>query len=169
MTPITGEMLIGDAAVCGTAATLHAFDPARGVALEPAFGGGDADEVDYACRLAQAAFDPFRTLSLDTRARFLDAIAERVLALGEALIERAHAETALPFARLVSERARTVGQLRLFAAFVRNGRWLGATLDSPQPDRAPLPRADLRLQKIPLGPVAAVTPRRRSRPAALSS
>ncbi|MPW23663.1 aldehyde dehydrogenase family protein [Paraburkholderia sp. CNPSo 3157] len=154
MTQITGEMLIGDAAVRGTAATLHAFDPARGVALEPAFGGGDADEVDYACRLAQAAFDRFRALPLETRACFLETIAECVLALGDALIERAHEETALPLARLVGERARTVGQLRLFAAFVRDGRWLGATLDSAQPDRAPLPRADLRLQKIPLGPVA---------------
>jgi NADP-dependent aldehyde dehydrogenase len=74
MIQVTGEMLIGDTAVRGTAATLHAFDPARGVALKPAFGGGDADDVDRACRLAQAAFDPFRALTFETRARFLETI-----------------------------------------------------------------------------------------------
>lgn len=64
------------------------------------------------------------------------------------------AESALPKARLEGERARTIGQLRLFASLVREGRWLCATLDSPQPERKPLPRSDLRLQKIPVGPVA---------------
>ena len=44
--------------------------------------------------------------------------------------------------------------MKLFASLVREGRWLGATLDSAQPDRKPLPRPDLRLQKIPVGPVA---------------
>jgi len=32
--------------------------------------------------------------------------------------------------------------------------WLTATLDSALPERKPLPRSDLRMQKIPLGPVA---------------
>ena len=32
---ITGEMLIGATAVRGKDATLHAFDPARGVDLQP--------------------------------------------------------------------------------------------------------------------------------------
>jgi len=52
------------------------------------------------------------------------------------------------------ERARTAGQLRLFATLVREGRWLAATIDPAMPERKPLPRADLRAQKIPLGPVA---------------
>ncbi|MEM5295539.1 aldehyde dehydrogenase (NADP(+)) [Burkholderia sp. JPY481] len=151
---ITGDMLIGRAAVRGTEGTLHAFDPARDVVLEPAFGTGGAHDVDRACRLAQAAFDPFRSVSLDLRARFLETIAENVLALGSALIERAHQESALPIGRLEAERGRTVAQLRLFASFVREGRWLAATIEPAQPERKPLPRADLRLQKIPLGPVA---------------
>ncbi len=60
----------------------------------------------------------------------------------------------MPKARLKGERVRTVGQLRLFVSLVREGRWLAATLDSAQPDRKPPPRSDLRLQKIPVGPVA---------------
>ena len=71
---ITGEMLIGGQAVRGTAGTLRAFDPARNSEIEPAFGAGDAQDVDRACRLAQAAFDPFRAASLDQRARLLEAI-----------------------------------------------------------------------------------------------
>ncbi|AYX32964.1 aldehyde dehydrogenase [Burkholderia pseudomallei] len=151
---ITGEMLIGAAAVRGSEGTMRAYAPAQGVELEPTFGAGGAADVDRACRLANAAFDPFRQAPLETRARFLEAIAERIVGLGDPLIERAHAESALPVARLEGERARTVGQLRLFAAIVRDGRWLSATLDSAQPERKPLPRADLRLQKIPVGPVA---------------
>lgn len=44
--------------------------------------------------------------------------------------------------------------MRLFASLVREGRWLCATLDSAQPECKSLPRSDLRLQKIPVGPVA---------------
>lgn len=151
---ITGDMLIGGAAVRGKAATLRAFDPARNTDIEPAFGAGDAGDVDRACRLAQDTFDVFRQAPLEQRARLLEAIGEQIAALGDALIERAHIESALPKARLEGERARTIGQLKLFAALVRDGRWLGATLDSAQPERKPLPRPDLRLQKIPVGPVA---------------
>jgi 2,5-dioxopentanoate dehydrogenase len=151
---ITGDMLIGGASVRGNAGTLRAFDPTRNAEIEPVFGAGSADDVDRACRLAQAAFDPFRQAPLETRARLLEAIGERILALGDALIERAQAESALPKARLEGERGRTIGQLKLFAQLVRDGRWLGATLDSAMPERKPLPRSDLRLQKIPVGPVA---------------
>jgi NADP-dependent aldehyde dehydrogenase len=64
------------------------------------------------------------------------------------------AESGLPRPRLEGERARTVNQLRLFASLAREGRWLNATIDPAMPDRKPLPRADLRSQKIPVGPVA---------------
>lgn len=37
---------------------------------------------------------------------------------------------------------------------VRDGHFLHATIDPAQPQRQPLPRADLRLAKVPLGPVA---------------
>ena len=151
---ITGDMLLGGSAVRGTTGTLHAFDPARNTEIEPAFGAGGAADVERACDLAAQAFDAYRQAPLETRARFLEAIGENIVALGDALIERAHVESALPKARLEGERARTVGQLKLFATLVREGRWLTATLDSALPERKPLPRSDLRLQKIPVGPVA---------------
>ena len=64
------------------------------------------------------------------------------------------AETGLPEARLEGERGRTCGQLRLFASVVRAGEWLDLRYDPAQPERKPMPRADLRQRHIPLGPVA---------------
>jgi 2,5-dioxopentanoate dehydrogenase len=151
---ITGEMLIGASAVRGKDAAVRAFAPSHNAEIDPVFGGGGAAEVARAGELAEHAFDAYRQAPLETRAQFIEAIADNVLELGDALIERAHQETALPKARLEGERARTIGQLRLFASLVREGRWLAATLDSAQPERKPLPRPDLRLQKIPVGPVA---------------
>ncbi|MBN4665627.1 aldehyde dehydrogenase (NADP(+)) [Pandoraea nosoerga] len=151
---ITGEMLIGRADVRGSAGTLEAFDPARGETLAPTFGAGTAQDVERACELARAAFDPFRSLPLAKRAAFLEAVAQAILDLGDSLLERAHAESGLPLARLQGERARTVGQLRMFARVVRDGHFLRATIDPAQPAREPLPRSDLRLAKIGLGPVA---------------
>src|SRR5690606_17428680 len=76
------------------------------------------------------------------------------MGLGDALIERAMAETGLPRARLEGERGRTVNQLRMFAADARQGGWIGARIDHAQPQRTPMPRSDLRTQHIPIGPLA---------------
>ncbi|MCC8404387.1 aldehyde dehydrogenase (NADP(+)) [Paraburkholderia sp. MMS20-SJTN17] len=153
--PITGEMLIGRKAVRGQEKPLRAFNPATGSEIaEPVFGSGTVENVEQACSLAQQAFDAYRQLPLAVRAEFLDRIADGITALGDELIERAQAESGLPKARLEGERGRTTGQLKLFARTVRAGQWLNATLDSPLPERKPLPRSDLRMQKIALGPVA---------------
>jgi len=151
---VTGEMLIGARSVRGTESTLRAVNPATGAELEPSFGGGSTSDVDAACKLAEAAFDPYRALSLEKRAAFLEAIAQGILDLGELLVERVIAESGLPRGRVEGERARTVFQLRLFAALAREGRWLNATIDHAMPERKPAPRADLRSQRIPVGPVA---------------
>jgi len=151
---LTGEMLIGGRAVRGTEGTLHAVNPATGAELEPAFGGGTAQDVDAACSLAEAAFNPYRAVSLEKRAQFLETIAQGILDVGDALVERVMAESGLPRGRVEGERGRTVGQLRLFASLAREGRWLNAVVDRAMPERKPMPRADLRLQKIGVGPVA---------------
>ena len=130
------------------------MNPVSGQALEPAFRGATAEQVDEACNLASDAFDVYRNTSLEARAAFLEAIAQEILDLGDVLTERAMAESGLPRPRLEGERGRTVGQLRLFANVVRQGAWLAPVLDSALPDRTPLPRPDLRMRCIPLGPVA---------------
>ena len=151
---ITGSLLIDGATVAGTAPSFRAVDPKTGESLEPAFGGGTVQDVAKACILAAEAFDTYRETSAENRAVFLEAIATRILGLGDALVERACAETGLPRPRIEGERGRTVGQLRLFASVLREGSWVGARVDPAQPDRKPLPRADLRQRMIALGPVA---------------
>ncbi len=42
----------------------------------------------------------------------------------------------------------------MFAEVVRDGGWAQARLDTPDPDRTPLPKPDLRQRSIPVGPVA---------------
>lgn len=149
---IQGDLLVGACARQGTGAAFRATDPSTGKQIEPGFGTATLDDVERACTLAQQAFDSYRDTSLERRAAFLEQVAQNILDLGPALIERAMQESGLPQARLEGERGRTVGQLRLFAKVVRDGRWLGTALDSALPDRAP-PRPDLRLRKIGLGPV----------------
>ncbi|MES2126159.1 MAG: aldehyde dehydrogenase (NADP(+)) [Pseudomonadota bacterium] len=153
MSKIDGSLLIGAASMKGTAGTVHAIDPATRATMEPAFTMAGEEQVAQACALAQQAFDSYRATSLEERAVFLETIAQGILDLGPVLIERAMRETGLPQARLEGERGRTIGQLRLFAKVVRDGHWLGATLDSALPERVP-PRPDLRMCRIGLGPVA---------------
>ncbi len=150
----SGNSLIGGQAVQGKRASFHGINPATAQPLEPAFGEAGAAEIAQACALAAAAFDTYRETGLEARARFLEAIAEEILSLGDELLQRAYEETGLAKPRVESERARTVGQLRLFAATVRQGGWLDARIDPALPDRKPLLRPDLRLRNIGIGPVA---------------
>ncbi len=149
---LNGKLLIGASAHYGASAPFKAIDPATGLQLEPAFGTANLDDVERACALAQQAFDTYRDTTPEQRAAFLEQAAQNIVDLGPVLIERAMQESGLPQARLEGERGRTVGQLRLFAKVVRDGRWLGTALDSALPERTP-PRPDLRLRKIGLGPV----------------
>lgn len=151
---IKGELLIGARAVKAQGTAVQAINPATNEALQPVFHGGSQQHVEQAANLAWQAFDPYRATGLEQRAAFLELIASEILALGDELIVRAMAETGLPRARLEGERGRTVGQLRLFAQVVRAGHWLDVRIDPAQPERQPLPRADLRQRQIPLGPVA---------------
>ncbi|WP_408698184.1 aldehyde dehydrogenase (NADP(+)) [Acinetobacter baumannii] len=147
-------MLIGYKSVFGRNGVQHAFNPITNTEIiEPQFGLGGTIEVEQAASLAAAAFDVYRDIPLTQRAVFLETIADEIIHLGDTLIERAHAETGLPIARLQGERTRTVGQLHLFAQVVRDGRFLSATIDTAIPQRQPLPRSDIRLSKVPLGPV----------------
>ncbi|HEY0270215.1 MAG TPA: aldehyde dehydrogenase (NADP(+)) [Sphingomonas sp.] len=151
---ISGHFFVGRQRPAGKGAAFHAVAAASGDAIEPAFHGADAAQVAEACRLAQASFDAYRARPLEERARFLEAIADSIVALGDALIVRCMEETGLPRARLEGERGRTTGQLRMFADAVRSGLGFETRFDPALPDRAPLPRPDLRLGTVPLGPVA---------------
>src|ERR1041384_3616134 len=131
----------------------QAINPATNERLAPDFHEASAGEVAQALEASAAAFTRYRACSGAERAKLLEAVAAEIEALGEALIQRASAETGLPVARITSERGRTCGQLRLFASVAREGSWADARIDPALPDRQPLPRPDLRRMLIPLGPV----------------
>ena len=147
-------MLIGQERVVGTAGSFQAMDPASGARLAPPFGGATPQMVYRACVLAEESFDTYRETALAARAAFLETIAGNILDLGDELIERGVAETGLARARLEGERQRTVDQLRLFAQVVREGSFVEPRLDTPLSGRRPLPRPDLRLRHVAVGPVA---------------
>lgn len=130
-----------------------AVNPVTGKTLEGEFVPATTDELNQALTLAQTAFVAYRKLSPFLRAGFLEAIADEILALGPALIERATKETALPEARLIGERGRTIGQLNAFSQLLREGSWVDAVIDLAQPAREPIPRPDVRRMLQPIGPV----------------
>lgn len=99
------------------------------------------------------AFKNYRKVSGKNKAIFLRAIAEEIEGLGMELIQTAMHEANLPEARLVGERGRTTGQLKMFADLLEEGSWVDARIDTAKPDRHPLPKMDLRKMLIPTGPV----------------
>jgi len=150
---LTGQNFIAGAPAGGRT-PLRAVKPATGATLPPAFLEADAELVDAALAAADGAFAAYARTSAADRAAFLRAVADEIVALGSQLLERAQAETALPPARLESERGRTVNQLRMFAALLEEGSWVEAIIDPGDPARVPAPKPDIRRMLVPLGPVA---------------
>ena len=118
--------------------------------------GTDSEQPDVAAATAAAAeaFPVYRATTPEERSAFLEAVAAEIEADKDAIIPEAVRESGLPEGRITGEVGRTTGQLRLFAGVVRQGDHLGVRIDPALPDRAPLPRADIRQRMVPLGPVA---------------
>ena len=109
--------------------------------------------VDEACAAAASAAGWWSSTDLSTRARMLEAIADAIDASRDDLVPIAVEESRLGVDRLTGEVGRTSGQLRLMAAVVREGSFLGVVLDKALPEATP-PRPDLRRMRVSLGPVA---------------
>ena len=78
--PVTGQLFIGRERVA-TAQTFRAVNPATASELEPPFSSAGDAEVERACQLASEAFDKYRALDSEARARFLETIGDRIMAL----------------------------------------------------------------------------------------
>jgi alpha-ketoglutaric semialdehyde dehydrogenase len=147
---LTGKHLIAGNWVEGT--SRFASSPAHGPSHD--FAVGTPAHVATACAAAEASAPAFDAAGPAARAQFLETIATEIDARADAITEIGSQETGLPEARLVGERCRTTGQLRLFAAHIRQTGWLDLRHDAALPDRQPLPRPDLRMMQRPIGPVA---------------
>ena len=150
---LRGDSLVGFRDIAGSSETFHAWNPTTGKRVEGDFHSATQAEVDLAAHLAHAAFPVYSRVKPSDRAAFLKRIAARIESLAEQIIERAHLETALPKARLQSETGRTCNQLRLFAAVLEEGSWVGARIDRADPQRKPLAKPDVRSMLHPIGPV----------------
>lgn len=150
---MNGNNIVGATYVATEGETFHATNPATGLNLDGDFKRANVENVNDALVIAETAFETYKNISKDIKAKFLRTIADEIAALGESLVNRAAAESGLPIGRLQGEVGRTVGQLNMFAKLVEEGSWVNAVIDKAMPDRQPLPRADIRRMLIPIGPV----------------
>jgi 2,5-dioxopentanoate dehydrogenase len=150
---ITGKNIIGSNFSATGSNTFKAANPATSSLLPEVFYNATNEEITGAAQKASEAFTSYNQKSAIEKASFLDAIAEEIMALGDDLINRAITESGLPAARLTGERARTTGQLKMFAQLLREGSWVSACIDTAIPDRQPLHKPDLRRMMEAVGPV----------------
>ncbi len=109
-------------------------------------------EIDQIMEQSMKSFLDFKKVNALDRAAFLERIAFEIEALGEELIKTTQEETNLPEARLLGERGRTTMQLRMFAAMLKEGSWVEASIDHAIPDKVPA-KPDIRKMLVPTGPV----------------
>ncbi|MEX3240003.1 aldehyde dehydrogenase (NADP(+)) [Serratia quinivorans] len=151
---IRGQQFIGGQRRASGEAELVSLRADNGQPTGHRFFSASIAETAAAADAAAQAFTAYSQLSAERRADFLEAIAGQLDALDEEFFNYAMQETALPLARLSGERARTSGQMRLFATLLRRGDVHGVRIDCALPQRTPLPRPDLRQYRTALGPVA---------------
>jgi len=129
------------------------FNPKTGQALPGHFSNASYEEVNLAVEKSTKAFETYRKFSGQQKATFLHAIADEIEHLGDLLIDRCCADSGLPNGRIIGERGRTIGQLRMFANLISEGSWLEASIELADIEREPIPKPDIRRMLVPLGPV----------------
>lgn len=133
---------------------IHSRNPRTGELQFEPLPETTPDDVDSQAERAHTAWTTWASTSPANRAAVLDAIAQNLDDNVEELAELADAETALGYARLVGEVARTTFQLRLFASELRTGTLLAGESDEPIEGAPPAGRPRLDRRFVPLGPVA---------------
>ncbi len=150
---ITGQNYIGNTLSAQGNTTYKTFNPQLNEENTSVFTEATPEEIETAASLAAKAYLEYRNKTGEEKAVFLNAIADEIEALGDDLIKTYQAETGLPEGRAKGERGRTLGQLRTFANYVKEGSWVEASIDQAQPERQPMPRVDLRKMLVPIGPI----------------
>jgi NADP-dependent aldehyde dehydrogenase len=129
-------------------------DPRTGSPAGPPVPHTDPGALDRTCRAAAGAAPVLAAQPLAERAALLRAVADGLGAHEDEIVALADTETALGEVRLRGELTRTRVQLEMFADAVREGSFLEAVIDLPDPEARPAPRPDLRRMLLPIGPVA---------------
>ena len=140
---LTGQHFIAGRRTASATDTFQAINPTNGETLDVQFAEASETEIDEALVAADQAYDALQTASSETIASLLEAIADGLESAGDVLLDRAHAETALPLARLTGERGRTCNQTRIFADMARKDLWRQPRIDQGDSERVP-PKPDVR-------------------------
>src|SRR5690242_6317865 len=98
------------------------------------------NEVDQAVVKAHEAFLVYRKTKPANKISFLNLIADTIDQQRSELSAMASKETSLPVDRLETEITRTINQLRMFAALLKDDTWVRAIKDSADPNRKPIPK-----------------------------
>ena len=151
---ISGKILIKGQWLLGVGGTFNATNPTNGQQSTELFSTASTVQAQAATLAASQAFDLYSQFSDQKKADFLRTIGTELEKLRPEIVQRATWETALPEARINGELGRTIGQLNMFAQLLEAGDWKRPVIDLAQPDRLPLPKPDIRLTQVPLGPVA---------------
>ncbi len=144
-------LVAGDWRAANAASTFQAENPATREPLPESYPVSSWADCEAALQAASAAAEALRALPVERIARFLEVYADRIEARRDALVQTAHAETALPSSPRLGdvELPRTTNQLRLAAAAAREGSWASATIDTA---------ANIRSCYAPIGPVCVFGP-----------
>lgn len=144
-------LLAGEWRAAQATKTFQAENPATQSALPGAYPINSWADCETALASAAQASAALQSASPEQLARFLDDFASRIEAGADALVEMAHAETALPKTPRLRdvELPRTTGQLRQAAEAAREGSWRLATIDT---------KLGIRSMYDALGPVAVFGP-----------
>ena len=150
---ITGKNYIGNVLTATGKITFKTINPKTNQENKVLFTEASNVEIEQAVTLATEAFVSFRKISGVKKSDFLNEIANQIELLGDALLDIYCLESGLSKSRAISERVRTVFQLRSFADLVKEGSWVEAVIDTADLERTPTPKVDLRKMLMPLGPV----------------
>ncbi len=134
--------------------SFQAVNPASGQAFGAEYPENTHEEVRNAISRAASTKTSFAALTLSARSNLLEKIAAEVEQIRPQLVSIAQLETGLPEARINGEISRTIVQLQAFAAMVKTGVQLSATIDLADPDYKPVARPDIRKVNLPIGVVA---------------
>ena len=136
---------------------LHSFSTENNTYLPGQFRIATNTEIEVSVKKAVEAFKVFKNTTPEQRALFLDEIAHQIINKEDELVERAMKESALNRDRILSERLRTINQLKLYAGLLREGSWVEASIETEDNNRKPVRKPDLRKMLHPIGPVVVFT------------
>lgn len=150
---LTGKNYIGNQSSAEGFKTYKTFNPELNAENSQLFVEANEQEVNQAVTLAAKAFKSYRNISKDHRALFLKEIANQILILDDQLINMFVSESGLTRERAISERLRTVNQLRDFADLLEEGDYVEASIDVIKDKNTFKTIRNNRKMLIPLGPV----------------